>query len=90
MSDIKTASLDDIERMRRENRLHHNVDAPEGEDLGDDFWAGAEVVTPKARPNVSLRVDDDVLAYFKGDDPKGYTARMAAVLRAYVRAKRAG
>lgn len=87
MSDIKRASLADIERMRRAGSLHHDPEAPEGEDLGDDFWADAEVVLPKARPSVSLRVDEEVLDYFKGQDRKGYTARMAAVLKAYVEAK---
>jgi len=89
MSNIKRASLDEIEQMHREGKLYYDPDAPEGEYLGDEFWKNAEVVYPKTRPNVSLRVDEDVLEYFKGDNPKGYTARMAAVLRAYVDAKRA-
>ena len=37
-----------------------------------------------------MRVDAETLAFFKGKDPKGYTSRMAAVLRAYVRAQGAG
>ena len=89
MSDIRRASLDEITRMRREGKLHHDPDAPAGEDLGDDFWAKAEIVMPKNRCLVSLRVDEEVLAYFKGENPKGYTARMAAVLKAFVEAKRA-
>lgn len=88
MSNIRHASLDNIERMRREGELYYDPHAPEGEYLGDEFWQNAEIVYPKPRSNVSLRVDDDVLAYFKGDNPRGYTARMAAVLKAYVEAKR--
>ncbi len=87
--DVRTATLDEIERMHRRGELHDDKDAPAGEPLGAWFWQNAELVTPKARSNVSLRVDDEVLAYFKGDNPKGYTARMAAVLKAYVEAKRA-
>jgi len=31
-----------------------------------------------------MRLDADTVDWFKGDDPEGYTARMAAVLRAFV------
>lgn len=33
-----------------------------------------------------MRVDEETLEFFKGDNPKGYTARMASVLKAYVKA----
>ena len=87
--DIRTATLDEIERMHRRGELHYGVEAPEGGPLSEWFWKNAERMPPRARTNVSLRVDDEVLAYFKGDNPKGYTARMSAVLKAYVEAKRA-
>ena len=50
------------------------------------FWATAKVTPPRNKPNVSLRVPAEVVDFFKADDPKGYTARMAAVLAAYVQA----
>jgi len=37
-----------------------------------------------------MRVDAETVAFFKGEDPKGYTGRMAAVLKAYARAQEAG
>lgn len=40
----------------------------------------------KVMPNVSLRVPADVVEFFKSDNPKGYTARMAAVLVAFAQA----
>ena len=42
---------------------------------------------PKAKPNISLRVDQEVLDFFKAENPKGYTGRMAAILAAYVQAR---
>ena len=54
--------------------------------LDEAFWASAKVVQPRNMPNVRLRVPAEVVAFFKADNPKGYTARMAAVLRAYVEA----
>ena len=47
------------------------------------FWSKATVNPPKTKPNISLRIDEEVLSHFKRESPKGYTARMAAVLRAY-------
>ena len=53
------------------------------------FWSKATVSPPRTKPNVSLRIDEDVINHFKKESPKGYTARMAAVLKAYVTAHRA-
>ena len=54
-----------------------------------EFWSKAIISPPRTKPNVSLRIDEDVIAHFKKESPKGYTARMAAVLKAYVSAHRA-
>ncbi len=56
---------------------------PELADLPDDFWARATVVNPAAKQPISLRVDTDVLAWFKAQGPR-YQSRMNAVLRSYV------
>jgi len=54
--------------------------------LDADFWVRAKVMPPRTKPNISLRLSEDVVEFFKGQDPKGYTARMAAVLAAYMHA----
>ena len=56
-------------------------------ELDETFWHNAKLRPPRARPNVSLRLPEDVIAFFKADNPRGYTARMAAVLSAYVNAR---
>lgn len=56
--------------------------------LDIEFWSKAVVNPPRTKPNISLRIDEDVIAHFKRESPKGYTARMAAVLKAYVNAHR--
>ena len=51
----------------------------------DDFevdWSSARLMPPLIKQAVSLRLDPDVLAYFKAQGP-GYQTRMNAVLRAY-------
>lgn len=62
------------------------IDTSDIPELGADFWAQAKVTPPRTKPNVSLRLPDEVIAFFKEKNPKGYTGRMAAVLAAYVQA----
>ena len=52
-----------------------------------DFWNEAVVVEPATKEPISLRVDSDVLAWFKAQGPR-YQSRMNAVLRSYVIAVR--
>ena len=63
-----------------------DIDTSDIPELDAAFWANAKLVPPRTKPNVSLRVPQEVVDYFKAENPKGYTARMAAVLAAYVRA----
>ncbi|MDY8108345.1 BrnA antitoxin family protein [Fulvimarina sp. 2208YS6-2-32] len=84
---IVSATLDEIVEMDRRGELHHNPDAPDGPSLGADFWRNAEIVYPEPKTPISIRVDEDVLAFFKKDGP-GYQTRMNAVLRSHVEAAR--
>jgi uncharacterized protein (DUF4415 family) len=62
-------------------------DAPEIE-LDEDFWRNARIVMPKgAKEAISLRVDQDILAWFRAQG-RGYQSRMNAVLRAYAESQR--
>jgi uncharacterized protein (DUF4415 family) len=63
--------------------------APEAESLGEDFWASARVVMPQSKTSVHLRLDTDIVEWFKAHG-KGHLTRMNAVLRAYVEAHRKG
>ena len=64
------------------------ADAPEIE-LDEEFWRNARVVMPDARgkTSVHLRIDSDVLEWFKHQG-KGHLTRMNAVLRAYMETRR--
>ncbi len=56
---------------------------PELSELPADFWDGAAVVEPVAKVPISLRVDEDVLRWFRSGGPR-YQSRMNAVLRSYM------
>jgi len=56
--------------------------------LDEAFWRNAEILDPRhEKSTITMRVDDDVLDFFKRGGP-GYQSRMNAVLRAYVYARR--
>ncbi len=56
---------------------------PELADLPDDFWNEARVIEPVSKQPISLRVDTDVLEWFKTQGPR-YQSRINAVLRSYM------
>ena len=66
-------------------RTIQRTSPPELVDLPVDFWAKATLVHPVPKRPISLRVDSDVLRWFKEQGPK-YQSRMNAVLRAYMAA----
>jgi len=85
--DTKRYSLDELEEMvRRGDYTPTRRDAPEVA-LDEDFWRQARVVVPPGKKSVHLRVDADVLAWFKAQG-RGYLTRMNAVLRSYMEAHR--
>ena len=51
--------------------------------LDDAFWRTAVLVKPDPKAVISVRIDRDVLEFFKAEG-RGYQTRMNAVLRAYV------
>jgi uncharacterized protein (DUF4415 family) len=56
---------------------------PELRNLPEDFWQGARVVTPVTKEAISIRLDSDVVAFFRKAGPR-YQSRINAVLRSYV------
>jgi len=59
------------------------IDTSDVPELDKDFFRQAQVRMPEAKQMVSLRLDRDVLDWFKSRG-KGYQTRVNAVLRAYV------
>jgi len=51
------------------------------------FWENATVHMPESKQQITLRLDPDVIRWFKRSG-RGYQSRMGAVLRSYVEAKR--
>ena len=71
----------DWERLRREQEagLEPEVDPDEGE----FDWSQARVVMPPSKQAISVRIDRDVLDFFKSQG-RGYQTRINAALRSYM------
>lgn len=78
----------DLARLRRVREAEiARTSPPELADLPPEFWADATLVAPVPKQAISLRVDEDVLEWFRASGPR-YQTRMNAVLRSYVTAMR--
>jgi uncharacterized protein (DUF4415 family) len=61
------------------------IDISESPELGSSFFSNAILRLPKPKRPVSVRLDDDVVQWFKGQG-KGYQTKISAVLRLYIQA----
>ena len=59
------------------------IDFSDIPELDAEFWEAAQVVFPEPKKTVTIRLDRDVLAWFKSAG-KGYQSRVNAVLRSYM------
>jgi len=87
-SAIRTVLLDDLEKMHERGELYHDPNAPEGPELGEDFWKNAVLVEPGGKRSVHLKLEPAVFEFFFVEaDGKGHLTKMQNVLKAYVRAQ---
>ena len=59
---------------------------PDWAEFKDVDWSDAVLVIPARKKAISIRVDEDVLDYFKSEGD-GYQRRINAVLRSYMQQK---
>lgn len=80
----------DLGRLRKASeRTIRRTSPPELADLPAGFFDDGVLVHPVPKQPISLRVDEDVLDWFKAQGPR-YQSRMNAVLRAYMTSMRRG
>jgi uncharacterized protein (DUF4415 family) len=76
-------SRTDWERLRQMS--DRDIDYSDIPETDEKFWANAAVLMPQPKTHLSVRLDEDVVEWFKRQGP-GYQTRMNAVLRSYVQA----
>jgi uncharacterized protein (DUF4415 family) len=66
----------------------YEIDTSDVPVLDKDFFKKAELRMPKPKTMVSIRLDEDVLTWFKKQG-KGYQTKINEILKMYMRAKAA-
>ena len=75
----------DWERLRREEAA--GVEPTKDSDEGEFDWSRAQVTIPRPKQAISVRLDADVLDFFRAQG-KGYQTRINAVLRSYMKVQK--
>ena len=78
---------DRVRRMTDQEIETAIADDPDWAEVKDIDWSKADIRDPFKKRAISIRVDEDVLAFFKREGA-GYQRRINAVLRSYVEQKK--
>ncbi len=81
-------SISKEQRMKKLDEIKdENIDYTDIPELDESFWANAIIEYPERKKPVTLRLDADVLEWFKSTG-KGYQTRINAVLRSFYEANK--
>ncbi len=78
---ISKKRLEEIKAIKDED-----IDYSDIPELDETFWQNAELRMPEPKQGVYIRLDGDVLQWFKSQG-KGYQTRINSILRAYYEAQ---
>ena len=76
-----------VNAMTEEEIERNAAEDPDNPPWTEEEWARARIVFPQGKEPVTLRLDRDILAWFKLRG-RGYQTRINAVLRAFVEAQK--
>ncbi len=83
MNASKKSTKSDLPRI--DAMSDKDIDYSDAPETDADFWQGAAVNSPAVKQQVTLRIDPDIVDFFKSSG-QGYQTRINAVLRSYVKA----
>jgi uncharacterized protein (DUF4415 family) len=69
-----------------ERKVRSGIEAdPDAHPTDEEFWKTAKLVMPQPKGTMTIRLDADVLEWFRKQG-RGYQTRINAILRSYMRA----
>jgi uncharacterized protein (DUF4415 family) len=74
------------EELKKRAEADQEIDYSDIPELDEAFFKNAKLVEPSPKEQITMRLDADVLEWFRARG-KGYQTRMNAVLKAYVLAQ---
>jgi uncharacterized protein (DUF4415 family) len=78
-----------VEALTDEEILESMKDDPDWAEFIDVDWSKATIVYPVTKSAISIRLDDEVIDFFKAGG-KGYQSRINAVLRHFMSEQKQG
>jgi uncharacterized protein (DUF4415 family) len=60
-----------------------DIDYSDIPETDEEFWNDAQVLFPAKKTHLSIRLDDDIISWFK-QFGRGYQTKINAVLRSYI------
>ena len=87
--EMTTENGTDWERLRNmsDAEIHAAAIAdPDAQPTDETFWKNAKLTFPEAKETVTIRLDSEMLRWFKGQG-KGYQTRINSVLCAYMKSQ---
>ena len=85
LGDLKGQGKTDLTRLKKIK--DEDIDDSDISELSADFWQNANLVMPREKKPIALRLDVDVLDWMKAQG-RGYQSRINAILRAYYESHR--
>ncbi|MFH1309522.1 MAG: BrnA antitoxin family protein [Candidatus Omnitrophota bacterium] len=85
MKEKRKNSKTDYKRI--DSRKDKDVDYSDIKELDGKFWEKAELVLPHPKVKVTIRLDPQIIVWFKNKGDH-YQTRINAVLKSYVNAKK--
>lgn len=77
--------LDRVRAMSEAELEQATVEGAEWHGVAEDWHLRAEAITPRPKVPISIRLDADLVEFFR-DQGRGWQTKINAVLRAYVEA----
>lgn len=87
LRDMRERGEDQTDWERLARMKDEDIDLSDIPELDEQFWDNAQLAMPDTKERITIRVDQDVLDYFRESGP-GYQTRMNAVLRSFVTARK--
>jgi len=79
---MKKKFYSDIDRLRA--KKDEDIDFSDCSEMDEEFFKNAKIVMPENKETVTMRLDKEVLEWFRAQG-KGYQTRINALLRSYMK-----
>ena len=67
------------------DKKDENIDYSDIPELDERFWKNAKLLIPKNKKRITIRIDADVLEWFRSQG-EGYQTKINSILKTYVKA----